>query len=198
VGIWKPLVFALLVSLVTLAILGLLLARRLDMDARQLLLKLRAPFVTALRSGSLGESFAEAQHSCTHLLGIDMSFVRVGLPQGLVLYMPVSAIGPIIFTLFAARTLGVEADPTWYASAIIMAVVVFVATPPVPGANLLAYVALFSALGIPGSVLPDAMIFDIVFGIFAGAANQAMLQMEMVLQTSRLGLLDKQVLRRSA
>jgi hypothetical protein len=71
-----------------------------------------------------------------------------------------------------------------------MAVVVFVATPPVPGANLLAYVVLFTALGIPEDALLDAMTFDIVFGIFAGAANQAMLQLEMVYQAARFGLID--------
>jgi hypothetical protein len=38
------------------------------------------------------------------------------------------------------------------------------------------------------------MIFDIVFGIFAGAANQTMLQLEMLLQASRVGLLNRESL----
>jgi hypothetical protein len=42
------------------------------------------------------------------------------------------------------------------------------------------------------------MIFDIIFGIFAGAANQAMLQLEMITQANRFGLLDKEALRRAA
>ena len=76
-----------------------------------------------------------------------------------------------------------------------MAVVVFVATPPVPGANLLAYVVLFATLGIPSEALMDAMIFDIIFGILAGAANQAMLQLELITSADHFGLLDYDLLR---
>ena len=39
--------------------------------------------------------------------------------------------------------------------------------------------------------LLDAMIFDIVFGLFANAANQTMLQMTMTYQAKRLGLLHR-------
>ena len=45
-----------------------------------------------------------------------------------------------------------------------LSVVLFVATPPVPGANLLAYIMIFAELHIPSLALIDAMIFDILFG----------------------------------
>ena len=76
----------------------------------------------------------------------------------------------------------------------IFAVVLFVATPPVPGANLLAYVVFFNWLDIPSEALMDAMIFDIVFGILAGAGNQLLLQFELILQAERIGILNKKVL----
>jgi len=60
----------------------------------------------------------------------------------------------------------------------------------VPGANLLAYVVFFSALKIPKEALMDAMIFDIVFGIFAGAGNQFLLQLELLWEAKRIGLLN--------
>ena len=40
----------------------------------------------------------------------------------------------------------------------------------------------------------DAMIFDIVFGILAGAGNQLLLQFELILQAERIGILNKKVL----
>lgn len=192
---WLPLLTALAISLVVMVLVGLRVALGKGLAPVALAKKLWKPFEVAVRTGSLGASFAEAQRSCTELLGIDADYVRVALPQGLVLYMPISAIGTIVFTLFVARSLGVQGNAMWYLTAVVLAVVVFVATPPVPGANLLAYVALFLTLRIPVDVLVDAMIFDIVFGIFAGAANQTMLQLEMLGQADRFGLLDRDALR---
>lgn len=194
--LWQPLITSLVISVITMGLIILFTSQIGNVSPLLLVHKIWKPFKTALRSGSLDASFGEAQLSCTSLLGIDKNFAKVGLPQGLVLYMPISAVGTIVFTLFVAREEGVQSSSVWYVSAIVMSVVVFVATPPVPGANLLAYVVLFSMLQIPADALLDAMIFDIVFGIFAGAANQAVLQLEMVRQASHFGLLDKEILRK--
>ena len=194
-ALWIPLLVSVGLSLATLAVNALLVGRRQRVSPLLMLRKMRKPFFIALRTGSLDESLGETQNSCTRLLGIDRGFTKVALPQGLVLYMPVSAIGTIVFTLFVAQQFNVQTNTLWYIKAVLMAVIVFVATPPVPGANLLAYVVLFSALGIPSEALIDAMIFDIVFGIFAGAANQAMLQLELILTSDHFGLLDSGRLR---
>ena len=196
VDLWQPLITSLLISMITMALMILFTSQIGSVSPLLLVRKIWKPFQIALRSGSLDASFGEAQLSCTNLLGIDKNFAKVGLPQGLVLYMPISAVGTIVFTLFVAREEGVQSSSLWYLSAIVMSVVVFVATPPVPGANLLAYVVLFSILKIPVDALLDAMIFDIVFGIFAGAGNQAVLQLEMVRQANHFGLLNKEKLRR--
>ncbi|MBO7674979.1 MAG: cation:dicarboxylase symporter family transporter [Atopobiaceae bacterium] len=193
--LWLPLVVSLVTSLVCMLVSLLLVSRVLKVSPLLLAKKIWEPFFIALKTGSLDDSLSKTQFSCTNLLGIESDYVKAGLPQGLVLYMPISAVGTIIFTLFVAHTNGVQGNTLWYVSAILMAVVVFVATPPVPGANLLAYVVLFTTLGIPDDALLDAMIFDIIFGIFAGAANQTMLQLEMLNQANRFGLLDKTTLR---
>lgn len=195
-GLWKPLVVALAISVVAIMVAIAIVAVRLKVSPIVVARKIWKPFFIALKTGSLDQSFGEAQYSCTRLLGIEQGYTKAGLPQGLVLYMPVSAIGTIVFTLFAAQVFDIPSNLYWYASAVVMAVVVFVATPPVPGANLLAYVVLFAALGIPEEALMDAMIFDVVFGIFAGAANQTMLQIEMMAQAGRFGLLDVEKLRK--
>ena len=104
--------------------------------------------------------------------------------------MPVSSVGVLVFTLFACAVYGIQPDPVTLIGAVVFSVVLFVATPPVPGANLLAYIVLFSWLGIPETALIDALIFDIIFGLLASAGNLAMLQIETVLQAKRIGLLD--------
>lgn len=51
-------------------------------------------------------------------------------------------------------------------------------------------------LGIASQTLIDAMVFDIVFGIFAAAANLSMLQLDLVIQSGFIGLLDKDRLKK--
>ena len=193
-GMWKPLALSVGASVGMMIITLLYVSLRLKVSPLVIGKKVEKPFFTALKTASLDESFEHTKRSCTSYLGIDKTYTNVSLPQGLVLYMPMSAIGTLIFTMYAARIYQVEIDLFWIISAIIFAVLLFVATPPVPGANLLAYVVFFQWLGIPAKALMDAMIFDIVFGILAGAGNQFLLQLEMVLQARKSGMLNHEVL----
>lgn len=194
VGLWKCFAAAILISAVCM--LGSLIhvGIKKKTNIPSLIKKLKEPFFIALKAGSLDASYAAAESGCIKDLGINKRFTDIMLPNGLVLYMPISMVGSIIFTVYAASVHGIETSVLWFAMDVVLTVFLFVATPPVPGANLLAYVALFSILGIPGSGIVDAMIFDIVFGIFANAANQAMLQLEMVLQADKIGMLDSEIL----
>ena len=161
---------------------------------RTLLAKLKEPFWLTIKSGSLDAAYGKTERSCISELGLNRGYTAISLPNGLVLYMPVSAIGTVVFIVFAAMKYNVATSPVWYATLVILSVCLFVATPPVPGANLLAYIAIVKLLGIPGEILIDAMIFDIIFGIFANAGNQLLLQLELILQADRFGFLDRQTL----
>lgn len=194
-GMYEPLIYSVGASLLMMLAAICYLALRSRANPLTVASKIQKPFFTALKTGSLDASFDQTRHSCIRLLGIDKKYTEISLPQGLVLYMPVSAIGTLFFTMYAAKVYDVKVDLFWIAIAIIFAVVLFVATPPVPGANLLAYVVFFNWLGIPAEALMDAMIFDIVFGILAGAGNQLLLQVEMVLQARRIGILNTEQLR---
>lgn len=194
-GIYKPVILSVVaaLSMMFLAVGYVSVKMRVKMPI--IGRKIQAPFFTALKTGSLDASFEQTKYSCIRLLGVDKGYTNISLPQGLVLYMPVSAIGTLVFTMYSAQVYHVKVDLFWLISAIIFAVVLFVATPPVPGANLLAYVVFFNWLGIPSEALMDAMIFDIVFGILAGAGNQLLLQIEMVLQAEKIGILNTKLLK---
>ncbi len=197
-GLWKPLLTALLLALFIAALIVLYVASRMRIPARLLWNKVRPVFLKTIRKGSLDASFGMSEKVCSRELGIEKYFVTVGLPHGLVLYMPVSALGTLVFTIYMASVYDVQVTPLWYVMALLLATMLFIATPPVPGANLLAYAAVFVQLGFPSTALIDAMIFDIFFGIFAAAANQLLLELDMTLQASRIGLLDESILKQAA
>ena len=194
INMWIPLLLSIVISLIVMFAFLIIAAAIFKTKPRMLGKKIQDPFFTALKTGSLDASFEQTKFSCVNRLGIDSNYTNISLPQGLVLYMPISAIGTMVFTVFTADIYGVKVDAFWIICSIILAVLLFVATPPVPGANLLAYVVFFSALKIPAEALMYAMVFDVIFGIFAGASNQFLLQLELIWQAKRIGLLNLKVL----
>ena len=195
-GIWGILILSVLLSMLAILVVGFYVSKREGVPLRLLLKKLEPAFVTAVRSGTLDAGYGAMERDCIRRLGIEKHFATVSLPYGLVLLMPANVIGTLMFTVFAAMRYQVELSIGWLLVAMVLSVVLFAATPPVPGANLLAYIMIFAQLHIPSAALIDAMIFDILFGIFAAAANESLLQMELILQADRLGLLDLALLRK--
>ena len=122
-------------------------------------------------------------------------FTQRMLPLGLVLYMPASIIGMSSFVVFAALRSGARITPVWILTAIVFALILLVAAPPIPGANLLSYVVIIGQLGIGKEYVIAAMIFDILFNEFGAAANQLMLHLDMIMQAEHMGLLNRSVLR---
>ena len=193
-GMWGCLLIALAVSCFCILFVLTVVSLKKQVSIRKLFHKLKGPFLLTMRTGSLDAAFGQTEKCCVQDLGISREFTALSLPNGLVLYMPVSAIGTIVFMVYTAMKYNVSTSLLWYVSAVVLAVVLFVATPPVPGANLLAYTAIFAQLGIPGQALIDAMIFDIIFGIFASAGNQMLLQLELILKSDQIGMLRRKIL----
>ena len=109
--------------------------------------------------------------------------------------MPSSIIGMISFVTFAALYSGIGITPVWILEAIVFALILLVAAPPIPGVNLLSYVVIIGELGIGKEYVIAAMIFDILFNAFGSAANQLLLHLDMILQAENMGILNQSVLR---
>ena len=191
-----PLVVAVAVSCVVFVAAVLRVSITMHVSPILLLRKLKGPFFNALKTGTLDyKSIDKLAEPSENLLGINGTFARAILPQRLVLYMPTSAVGISVFVLLVAQEQQLNIDLIWLLTAAGLAVVLAVATPPLNGANLLAFVVAFTNLGISSDAFLDVMVFDIVFGVACIAFDQAMLQLETVLQADRLGFLDEKVLR---
>lgn len=190
------LVLAIALSLLCIYVIMQYVSIRSGVALPVLVRKIWPPFIKAIRTGGLDDVFGDTEHCCIKKLGIEKHYTEVSLTHGLILYMPASIIGTLIFTISAAYKYQDSISIGWLCIAVVLSVVMVVAAPPVPGSNLLAYIMIFSQLGIPNIALIAAMSFDLLYGIFAAAANQAVLQMDLVLQADRIGLLDREVLRK--
>lgn len=194
--IWKCILLAFVVSLLCMLINIAWVSYREKTGFRLLAGKLYNTFMMTLRYGSVNAVVAQAEKNCVFDLGIKREYTEIGLPVGLLLYMPINSVGTLIMLIFMGKETGAQMTMIWMLTAVTMSVILFVAATPVPGSNLLAFVVMFAQLGIPREALIPAMIFDVIFGVFASAANQLLLQLEMILQADRLGMLDQRILRR--
>ena len=187
--------FSIMVSLLIMAFVLIMVSRRSGVRTGVLMKKLWPTFILTLKTGLDGDSYALSEKCCIKSLGIQKIFTQRVLPLGLVLYMPAGIVGMISFVIFAALRDGVAITPVWILTAIVFALILLVAAPPIPGVNLLSYVVIIGQLGIGKEYVIAAMIFDILFNAFASAANQTMLQLDMIMQAERMGLLNRNVLR---
>ena len=187
--------FSLIVSVIIMAAMLLLVSRRFGVKPAVLLHKLWPSFMLTLKNGLDSESYALAESACIKSFGMQKIFTQRMLPLGLVLYMPASIIGMSSFVVFAALRSGARITPVWILTAIVFALILLVAAPPIPGVNLLSYVVIIGQLGIGKEYVIAAMIFDILFNEFGAAANQLMLHLDMIMQAEHMGLLNRSVLR---
>ena len=194
-NLWKPLLLSIVLTAFILFVSLVRLSLTKHVPIKVLLSKMKVPFITALRNGSISASYGETEYSCTRQLGIDRDFTEVSLSNGIVLYMPISILGTLVFFVWAASTYQVQVTWVWYAIAALLAAILMEAAPPVPGVTLLVFIVIFNMLNIPGEALIPAMVFDILFGIISAAGNQMLLQAEMVHQADRMGLLNRDVLK---
>ena len=173
----------------------LYVSRKTGTPTKLLVRKLWPSFALTLRTGQVSQSYALAEKCCRSELGIQKIFTERGMPLGLVLYMPASIAGMMAFVIYAALRSGIQITPIWMLTAIVFALILLVAAPPIPGVNLLSYIVIMDQLGIGTNYIIAAMIFDIIFTMFASAANQTLLRLDLVLQADRVGLLDRKILR---
>ena len=188
---------ALIVSVIVAAAMLLHVSRMLDVSPKAVLKKIWPPFIQTIRTGHVSDTYALAEKVCIRDLGMQKIFTQRMLPMGLVLFMPASMVGMVSFVIYAALRSGIAITPVWILTAIVFALILLVAAPPIPGVNLLSYVVIIGQLGIGREYVLAAIIFDIIFDSFGAAMNQMMLQLDLMLQAEHMGLLNVKALKRA-
>lgn len=195
-AVWKPLVVFCVLCAIMLSAKLVLVAGAAGVSPIHLGRKLKESFRIAFLSGSVNESYGVSQSCCQNQLGIPRKLIDFGLPMGLVTYMPSGTLAVLVYTLHAASYYHLNVPLEWYMKAVVLAVMLQAANPPMPGVGLLAYTAIFNTLGIPESALTGAVVADTLFRFVIAAVDQAMLQLELVLEAKRLDKLNLNLLKK--
>lgn len=193
---WKPLVFFVISTVLILAaIIGYICVKK-RIKPMLLIRKCFPSFLIALTTASSSAAFGTNIHCCEKELGISNRLTNFGIPLGIVLYAPATAINFMVCALYMAESYQVEISAAWIIMAVLIVTILTIASPPVPGGALTCYTIIFSQLGIPAEALEIILVLDILFDFLATGFNITYLQCEILLQANKMQLLDDTVLRK--
>ncbi len=160
-----------------------------------LLPKLLPDFLIGLSTASSSVAFPTTMEINETQLGIDPSFSRTAVPVGSILFSGVLAVLYMTVGGFLAETCGVTADRSWWVILTFLSALLAMATPPVAGGVLSCLSILMLQLQIPHEALALGVTLLMILDFPSTAARIMALNLEMILQADRLGLLDAEILR---
>lgn len=194
-GAWKPIAVYILFILLLLGAVLVYVAAKEKVSLPVLVRKMFPTFLITLTTASSSAAYGTNMNCCEEKLGISSCITNFGLPLGIVLYMPGTAINYLIVGMYMAVCYQVEINLSWLLIAVVITSILAIATPPIPGGGHTCYTVMFLQLGIPEEALALTMTLDLIFDFISTAASQTFLQAELILQADKLGFIKKEVLR---
>lgn len=161
-----------------------------------LLRKSMPTFLVALTTASSAAAFSSNITTCEKNFGIEPSLIRFGIPLGMVMHKPVTAIYNLLLTFFFAKQYGVSCSVSWLVLAVVICTIISISTPPIPGGGAVAYSVIFAQMGIPAEALTVVLALDLITDFLITAFEMLALPLSLVNVSSSLGRLDPEILRR--
>ena len=194
---WKPLLVFLLIIMLVAAFMVLLVAKYGGVSPLVILKKGLPTFIIGLTTASSVASFGTCVSICERKLGVSNQITSFGVPLGIVMFPPATSLYFIIICIYAAEIYQVECSLMWFVLAVFSATVLAIAAPPIPGGTLTCYTIMFTQLGIPQEALVVALALDVLCDFVATGMNMFCLQMDLVIQSRKMGLLERSILRKN-
>jgi Na+/H+-dicarboxylate symporter len=193
---WKPMLVFLIIAIFMAAAM-VFSAARYGKTSSLLVLKKGIPtFIIGMTTASSVATFGTCTNISEKKLGVSEHITSFGVPLGVVMFPPATAMYFLIICIYTAEIYRVECSVVWFVLAIFSAVVLAIASPPIPGGTLTCYTIMFTQLGLPTEALVVALALVVLCDFVATGMNMFCLQMELVIQSKRMGLLNDSVLQK--
>lgn len=158
--------------------------------------KMSPSFLIGLSTASSAAAFSSNMEIAQKKLGVQEDIASFGIPLGMVMSRPSTAMYFMTVILFFTNLSGVTIDFAWLIIMVITVALVSISTPPVSGGAALAYAILFAQSGIPIEYLSVVLAVDIITDFFITAAEVYCLPMSLLLSAGRINKIDLEVLRK--
>lgn len=192
---YKLILAMLLGDVILLAAYLVIVCTRRKVHPRILLKKMMPTFLIALTTASSSAAFGVNMECCEKDLGIDKRIVNFGVSLGQVIFMPGVSVMFLAVGFCMAEIYGVAVSPVWLVTAFLIAIVLAVAAPPIPGGALTCYTILFVQLKIPMEAIAVTIALNAILEFVTTGVNLFCLQAELVEVAAGLDMLDLKRLR---
>ena len=193
-SVLKPFVMAAVMDILLAAAIWLLSSLRLKCPPILLVKKVLPAFLVAFTTASSLSAFQIGMETCEKKLGIEKRLTSFVYPLGSVIYMPTSVIYFIVLVCTFAETYQIAVGIPWLILTVVISTLIAIAMPPIPGADILCYTVLFSALGIPSEAIILATAVGIMIDYLNTGLNVMLMIFRIACDAKRLGKLDQSVL----
>ncbi len=195
VGLWKPVLVFAAVNLIVTLLMALWISLRRRIPLLVLLQKIFPVFLVAFTTASSMASYATGVDTCLKKLGIHKQLVDFSYPIGIVMYMPSTVLFYTLVPVYLALVYQVETGVTWFITCALLTCILAIASPPIPGSALTCLGILLTQLNIPMEGMLMAVALNVVLDFVLTGFNVAFLQLELICQAEKLGMLDEALLR---
>ena len=153
-------------------------------------------YIIALTTASSAAAFDSNMTISKKKLGVSDSLASFGVPFGMVMFKPNTALYYILFCFYASSVYKVDVSVNWLIIAVIVITVSAVATPPIPGGSTATYTILFLQLGIPAEALAIALSVDMLFDFLMTSGDMFSLLIEIFNISNKIGMCDKNIIKK--
>ena len=161
-----------------------------------LLKKVMPTFLIGLSTASSTAAFSSNITQCRKM-GIHESLTNFGVPLGQVIYMPTAMILYIDICIHMAVMYGIAITPLYLFNAVLISILLSIAIPPIPGADVTVFALLFTQMGIPATALAVLLPINMILDFTDTALNLICLQCELVQVAGDSDMLDREKLRKA-
>lgn len=166
---------------------------RTGIPARSIIRALWPSYLIAFATSSSSAAYSECAENCIKKFGVKETLVNFGLPVGLVVYAPDDVIWMMLLGVTCMEYQNLQVTPVEIIVLVILAALLAIAVPPIPGGMLSCYTLLFSQMGIPASMLAFATVLNIVVDTFGCGGHVFANQLQIINIAADLDMMDKSV-----
>ena len=195
-GVAKGLMLGVAACIVWPLLYALAVSIRMKVSFPVLLRKLLPTYLIALSTASSSAALSTNLETCEKRLGISGHVAGFAVPLGQVIYKTGASSAFFILALGLAEFHGVSMTLPWVVTGVLSSSLLAIATPPIPGGSLTCSTVLLTQLGIPDEAIGLAVAGNVILDFFMTSCGISCLQSELILASDRLGLLDKDMLKR--
>ncbi len=185
------LIISLVAQTITIAIILIRTLVLTKMPLKELFSAQLPSLMINLTTSSQVSALPESMICCKRKFKIEKTMVDFALPFGIVIYMPNGAIllGTIVWVISCMT--GGPLDIPGVIKLAVIATIVAIAAPPIPGSALAVLPIIFSACGTDLSLMPLAVIVASTVGYLLPAMNGYCLQLELFMTAKKTGMIKQ-------